>query len=103
MFEWLKKIFDPGVSSESKAKDREKQLARQGMVTITCRKCGKTITLPEDVQHWPDYCQECMAKYRPVETITRKCRGCGRYFTFKSNVKHWPNYCYSCQAKRKRA
>lgn len=76
--------------------------AEHGMITRKCKKCGKTFTLPEEVQHWPDYCQECRRKYRIVEDITRTCRGCGKEFTFPSNVWHWPNYCRECQAKRKR-
>ena len=75
--------------------------AERGMVTRTCKKCGKTFTLPEEVQHWPDYCQECRRKYKIVDQITRKCRGCGEEFTFPSNIRHWPNYCRECQAKRK--
>lgn len=75
--------------------------AERGMITRTCKKCGKTFTLPEEVQHWPDYCQECRRKYHIVEQITRTCRGCGKEFTFPSNVWHWPNYCRECQAKRK--
>ncbi len=70
-------------------------------ITRTCRICGRTFTLPEAVQHWPDCCQECRAKYRPVETITRTCRGCGQRFTFEASAGKWPKYCGRCQAKRK--
>ncbi len=80
---------------------REKTSSKRGMITRTCKKCGKTFTLPEEVQHWPDYCQECRKKYHIVEQITRKCRGCGKEFTFPSDVWHWPNYCRECQAGRK--
>lgn len=73
----------------------------RGMVTRTCKKCGKTFTLPEEVQHWPDYCQECRRKYKIVDQVTRKCRGCGKEFTFPSNIRHWPNYCRECQENRK--
>ncbi len=73
----------------------------RGMITRTCKKCGKTFTLPEEVQNWPDYCQECRRKYKIVDQVTRKCRGCGKEFTFPSNIRHWPNYCRECQAKRK--
>ena len=102
MFGWLKKLLfdrDGKKPEERAAKD---QAERRGFVTITCKKCGKTFTLPEDVQHWPDYCQECRAKYRPVEPITRKCRRCGKAFIFPSNAKHWPKYCPECQAKKGR-
>ena len=99
-----------------------------GTITRTCRMCGKTFTLPEEVQHWPDLCQECRAKHRPVETITRKCRRegfrrdvirqitrlltapkgdyirtcrrCGREFTFASSEGHWPKECPACRARR---
>ena len=84
MLEWLKKLFI-GKAPE-----------RQGTVTRTCRSCGKTFTLPEDVQHWPDLCQQCRAK-GPAETITRTCRGCGKKFTFPSTAKRWPKYCEDCQ------
>ena len=77
------------------------QCTSDGMITRTCRKCGKVITLPENVQHWPDYCQECRAKYRLVEPITRKCRGCGKDFTFSSDAPHWPKYCPECQRRWK--
>ena len=100
MFDWLKKLI-PNFRPDNKTTDRADQLAKQGMTTITCRNCGKTFILPEDVQHWPDYCQECRAKYHPVEIITRKCRGCGKAFTFPSDVRHWPKYCRECQGKRK--
>ena len=70
------------------------------LITRTCKICGKTFTLPENVQHWPDCCQECRAKYQPVENITRKCRKCGKTFTFPSNAPRWPKYCPECQKKR---
>ena len=54
----------------------------------------------------PNYCPECMAKYRTEhprpeqgKKIQRKCRACGRTFTFPSTVQHWPNYCRECRAK----
>ena len=72
-----------------------------GTITRTCKVCGRTFTLPEEVQHWPDLCQECRAKYRPVDTITRTCRGCGQRFTFEASAGKWPKYCGRCQAKRK--
>ena len=75
---------------------------RTGLVTRTCKRCGKTFTLPESVQHWPNYCQECRVKFRPVEMITRTCRRCGSQFTFPSTAKHWPHYCRECQAKMKK-
>ena len=71
-----------------------------GMITRTCKACGKTFTLPEEVQHWPTYCQACRAKVQPVETITRVCRGCGQRFTFPSSTPRWPKYCPACRAKR---
>ena len=71
-----------------------------GTITRTCKVCGKTFTLPEEVQHWPDLCQECRAKHRPAETIRRKCRRCGREFTFASSEKRWPEYCPACREKR---
>ena len=92
MFEWLKGLFFRNGQVQ----------ASPGTITRTCKNCGKTFTLPEEVQHWPDYCQECRAKVRPTETITRTCRGCGRRFTFDSSERHWPKYCRECQAKRKR-
>ena len=71
-----------------------------GTITRTCKVCGKTFTLPEEVQHWPDLCQECRAKHRPAETIRRKCRRCGREFAFASSEKRWPEYCPACREKR---
>ena len=73
-----------------------------GTITRTCRRCGKTFTLPEEVQHWPDYCQACRAEVRPSEPITRVCRGCGRSFTFSSSERRWPKRCPACQARRDR-
>ena len=111
MLEWLKKLFsrrDSGntTTAETEPKlstslDPEDRAERQGMITRTCRECGKTFALPENVQHWPDYCPECRAK-APAQTVTRTCRGCGNEFTFPSTLRHWPNYCRDCQAKRKK-
>ena len=92
MFERLKKLFTGRVKNPN--------TPQRGMITRTCKICGKTFTLPENVQHWPDCCQECRAKYRPVENITRKCRKCGKTFTFPSNAPRWPKYCPECQKKR---
>jgi DNA-directed RNA polymerase subunit RPC12/RpoP len=88
VFEWLKKLMTPKTS-------------QHGMITRTCRVCGKTFTLPEDVQHWPDMCQECRAKYRPVQPVSRKCAKCGKTFEFSSNERRWPKYCPECQSKKK--
>ena len=88
MFDWLKRLFSTGIKT--------------GMITRTCKICGKTFTLPENVQHWPDCCPECRAKYQPVEPISRKCRGCGKTFTFPSDLKRWPKYCRECRGKRRR-
>ena len=74
MFERLKRLFTKRVKNS--------KTPQRGMITRTCKICGKTFTIPENVQHWPDCCQECRAKYRPVENITRKCRKCaGRWRT----------------------
>ena len=86
---WLKKLFPHNDAQQP------------GMITRTCRNCGKTFTLPENVQYWPDLCQECR-ETDPEQTIKRKCRGCGNDFTFPSAVKRWPKYCQDCQAKRKK-
>ena len=86
LFKWIKRLFTPA--------------PRHGMITRTCRNCGRTFSLPEDVQYWPDYCLECRQK-APEQTITRKCRGCGKMFSFSSTAKRWPNYCRECQAGRK--
>ena len=117
MFDWLKKLlFDQDgkrpAAKDLAAKDRvgrrakdqteKERTERRGFVTITCKECGKTFTLPEDVQHWPDYCQECRAKYHPDEPVTRKCRRCGKSFTFPSDARPWPRYCPECQAKKGR-
>jgi predicted Zn-ribbon and HTH transcriptional regulator len=92
VFERLKKLFTKRV--------KHREPSQPGMITRTCKICGKTFTLPENVQHWPDCCQECRAKYRPVENITRKCRKCGKTFTFPSNAPRWPKYCPECREKR---
>lgn len=92
MVDWLKALFHGGGQAK----------APRGMITRTCKLCGQKFTLPEEVQSWPDCCQECRAKYRPAEKITRACRGCGRSFTFDSSEKRWPKYCQDCQAKRNR-
>ena len=86
LFKWIKRLFTPA--------------PRHGMITRTCRNCGRTFSLPEDVQYWPDYCLECRQK-APEQTITRKCRGCGKMFSFSSTKKRWPNYCRECQAGRR--
>ena len=92
MFEWLNKLFAERNNHPAKS--------QQGMITRTCKICGKTFTLPENVQHWPDCCQECRAKYQPVQTITVKCRKCGKTFTFPSSARCWPKYCPDCRKKR---
>ena len=92
VFDWLKDLFSPKNPADGQ---------KQGMITRTCRECGKTFTLPENVQHWPDLCQACRAKYHPSEMITRTCRGCGQFFTFPSDLRKWPKYCPDCQAGRK--
>lgn len=99
MFGWLQKLLFDRDGKRPKKRAAKDQAGRRGFITVTCKKCGKTFTLPEDVQHWPDYCQECRAKYRPVEPITRKCRRCGKAFIFPSNAKHWPKYCPECRKK----
>ena len=91
MFDWLKRLF---------ARNRQ---ASPGTITRTCKRCGKTFTLPEEVQHWPDYCQECRAKYRLSEEITRTCGRCGQAFTFSSSENPWPKYCPACRAGRRGA
>ena len=106
MTHWLKRLFlrlnpDPVSDAGPHFEEAAEPRTEHGLITRKCKKCGKTFTLPEEVQHWPDYCQECRRKYRIVEQITRTCRGCGKEFTFPSNVWHWPNYCRECQAKRK--
>ena len=93
MLDWLKALLTGG--------GRDPAAAGRGMITRTCRICGKTFALPEEVQHWPDCCQECRAKHRPEERIARTCRGCGRRFTFVPSAGQWPRYCPECQAKRK--
>ena len=63
----MKKLFfrnDPQTAAGISAPRAE----TPGTVTRTCRYCGKTFTLPENVQHWPDACQECRAKLRPERT-----------------------------------
>ena len=92
MFDWLKRLFARKGPVQSPP----------GTITRTCRICGKTFTLPEEVQHWPDCCQVCRAKYRPVETITRACRRCGKDFTFESSAGRWLKYCPECQVERRR-
>ncbi len=92
MFEKLKKLFAKKI--------RRPRRFNQGTITRTCRICGKTFTLPDNVQHWPDLCQECRAKHRPAETLTRKCKKCGKPFTFSSNARHWPKYCPKCLESR---
>ena len=91
MFDWLKALFA-----------RDSSPRGDGTITRTCKYCGKTFTLPEDVQHWPSCCQACRAKYRPAETVTSACRGCGRRFSFASSARPWPKYCPDCRAKRRR-
>ena len=51
MFERLKKLFTRKVKNP--------ETPQREMITRTCKICGKTFTLPENVQHWPDCCQEC--------------------------------------------
>ena len=96
MFDWFRRLFARKVREEN-AEPR----AELGMITRTCKKCGRTFTLPEEVQHWPDYCQECRRKYHIVQQVTRKCRDCGKEFTFPSNAPHWPTRCPDCQSKRR--
>lgn len=73
----------------------------RGMISRTCRYCGRTIVLPENVQYWPDCCQVCRARIHPVEPITRQCRRCGKRFTFQSDLRRWPQFCPDCQGKAK--
>ena len=72
------------------------------MNTVTCRICGKTVSLPENVQYWPGYCEECRAEQRPNQMITRTCRKCGTAFTFSSSEQHWPKFCRDCRKKQKK-
>ena len=88
------------VPNDSPASQKRDPTERQGSIIRTCRKCGNTYTLPENVQHWPDYCQACRAR-APAQAVTRKCRGCGNEFTFPSSERRWPNYCRDCQANRR--
>lgn len=91
VLEWLKALFTRGGSARTSP----------GMITRTCKRCGRTFTLPEEVQHWPDYCQACRAKYRPAEPVTRTCRRCGQRFTFTPTDGRWPKYCPACRTGRK--
>ena len=130
MFDCLKRLFSSGIKADKPAvgkkmlrikpghsvtehrqsgketgwsgKDSRQSVSEPGMITRTCRICGKSFTLPENVQHWPDCCIECRAKYQPVESVTRKCRGCGKNFTFPSNLQRWPKYCRECRLKREK-
>lgn len=104
MLIWLQALLGRNGQNSASASDAPGHGTEQrpGMITRTCRLCGKTFTLPEAVQHWPDCCQECRAKHRPAETVTRTCQGCGRSFTFDSSVRRWPKYCRDCQARRAR-
>ena len=90
MLDWLRTLFAGG------ARER----ASRGTITRTCKRCGRMFTLPEEVQHWPDYCQECRAKYRPEEAISRVCGRCGKRFTFSSTERQWPKTCPDCRAGR---
>ena len=106
MFERIKKIFARGIQAVQMTAEKNRlqtapNRAERGTITRTCKKCGKTFSLPEEVQHWPDCCQECRKKYQIVEPVTRTCRSCGKEFTFPSNTRHWPNYCRECQSKHK--
>ena len=94
----LEKAMTPEVR-EAFLQQRKSRPGDQGTITRTCRSCGKTFTLPENVQHWPDYCRECRAK-APAQTVTRKCRGCGKEFTFLSTDDPWPKYCRDCHDRR---
>ncbi len=71
------------------------------MPIIKCKFCGKTITVPENVQHWPDCCPKCRAKFQPEERITRKCRKCKKPFTFLSTEKRWPKDCPECRKSKR--
>ena len=95
MLEWLKALFSGGRDASVGGGPSV------GMITRTCKRCGKTFTLPEEVQHWPDMCQACRAKYRPAERVTRRCHRCGRPFTFDASVGRWPKTCPDCRAKRR--
>ena len=97
----MKKLFF-GNDPQTAAGISEPRAETPGTVTRTCRYCGKTFTLPENVQHWPDACQECRAKLRPEEQITRVCRRCGKSFTFPSSAARWPRICDDCRKSRKR-
>ena len=88
MLEWLKRLLAGSGPRQT------------GMITRTCKRCGKTFTLPEEGQHWPDYCQACRGKVRATETVTRMCRRCGRSFTFPSSEARWPKECPDCRARR---
>ena len=99
MFDWLQNLVGGNRQDPASAAGHPKQ--RPGTITRTSKKCGARFTLPEEVQHWPDYCQSCRAKYHPVQPITRTCRRCGQSFTFPSNAAKWPKYCRACQSKPK--
>ena len=85
MFAWLKKLFR---SSE-----------RNGNSTRICLICGKSFTLPEDVQSWPDLCTECRAKLPGPQQITATCRRCGKNYIFSIADRYWPRLCPDCRAR----
>ncbi len=90
---WLKKLRFRRLPSSA--------AEQPGMITRTCRICGKTFTLPGNVQYWPDCCQECRAKLPSSERVTRTCRSCGKSFTFPSDIRPWPKICSDCRNQRK--
>ena len=90
MFRLLKKLRSHSLLSPDAAE-----------ITRTCKYCGRSFTLPVNVQSWPDVCLACRAKHHSSETVTRTCRGCGRSFTFLLPVRRWPKYCQACREKRR--
>ena len=87
MLKWLRRMLDRAAQRGG------------GTLTRTCKRCGKTFTLPENVQSWPDLCFDCRALGQG-ETVTRKCRRCGKAFTFPASSKIWPKFCPACRARR---
>ena len=54
MFERLKKLFTGRV--------KDPKTPQRGMITRTCKICGKPFTFPSDAPRWSKYCPECRQK-----------------------------------------
>lgn len=72
-----------------------RQTRAKGVITLTCRICGKPY---KGENNGSTVCSDCVAAARKTTIRFRVCRECGQ--TFPGGPRAW--YCPECRAKRKK-